>query len=70
MQTFILTDNLIGNNNNSIAHCIFYCTKNINEPEDGFITRAETCHRTKQCKKYTLTKSLIELCLSIYCLYL
>ena len=35
MQTFVLTDNLIGNKNNSIANCIFYLTKKSNQPEDG-----------------------------------
>ena len=35
-----------------------------------YITRAETCRWTKQCKKYTLIKSLIGLWLTIYCLYL
>ena len=26
---------LVGNNNNSIADCIFYLTKKSNQPEDG-----------------------------------
>ena len=26
---------LVGNNNNSIAKCIFYLTKKSNQPEDG-----------------------------------
>ena len=26
---------LVGNNNNSIANCIFYLTKKSNQPEDG-----------------------------------
>jgi len=26
---------LVGNNNNNIANCIFYLTKKSNQPEDG-----------------------------------
>jgi len=26
---------LVGNNNNSMANCIFYLTKKSNQPEDG-----------------------------------
>ena len=34
---------LVGKNNNSLANCIFYPTKKSNQPEDGFITKVETC---------------------------
>jgi hypothetical protein len=30
-----VTRNIVGNNNNSIANCIFYLTKKSNQPEDG-----------------------------------
>ena len=35
MQTFILTDNLVGNKNSSIANCMFDLTKKSNQPEEG-----------------------------------
>ena len=31
----IVIRDLIDNNNNSIANCIFYLTKKSNQPEDG-----------------------------------
>jgi len=31
---YVIRD-LVGNNNNSIANCIFYLTKKSNQPEDG-----------------------------------
>ena len=31
---YVIQD-LAGNNNNSIANCIFYLTKKSNQPEDG-----------------------------------
>jgi len=31
---YVIPD-LVGNNNNSIANCIFYLTKKSNQPEDG-----------------------------------
>jgi hypothetical protein len=31
---YVIRD-LVGNNNNSIANCIFYRTKKSNQPEDG-----------------------------------
>jgi len=31
---YIIRD-LVGNNNNSVADCIFYLTKKGNQPEDG-----------------------------------
>jgi hypothetical protein len=61
---FMFVGDLVGDNNNSIANCIFYLIKRSNQPEDG------SWLEPKQCKKYTLIKSLIELCLAIYFLYI
>jgi len=36
LQIFIyVIRDLVGNNNDSTANCIFYLTKTINQPEDG-----------------------------------
>ena len=32
---YVTTQDLEGNNNNSIANCVFYLTKKSNQPEDG-----------------------------------
>jgi len=42
LQFVYVIRDLVVNNNNSIANCIFYVTKNNNQTEDGS-TRAETC---------------------------
>jgi len=34
IDLYVIRD-LVGNNNNSIANCIFYLTKKSNQPEDG-----------------------------------
>jgi len=38
---YVIRDH-VSNSNSSIANCIFYLTKKSNQPEDGFITRAQT----------------------------
>jgi hypothetical protein len=35
MLKFFVTRDRVGNNNNSIANCIFHLTKKSNQPEDG-----------------------------------
>jgi len=35
LKCLYVTGDLVGNNNNSIANCIFYLTKKSNQPEDG-----------------------------------
>ena len=34
IDLYVIRD-LVGNNNNSIANCMFYLTKKSNRPEDG-----------------------------------
>jgi hypothetical protein len=34
MFIYVIRD-LVGNNNNNIANCIFYLTKKSNQPDDG-----------------------------------
>jgi len=35
LKILYATRDLVGNNNNNIANCIFYLTKKSNQPEDG-----------------------------------
>ena len=35
LRFLYVTRDLVGNNNNNIANCIFYLTKKSNQPEDG-----------------------------------
>jgi len=35
LKTFYVIQDLVGNNNNNIANCIFYLTKKSNQHEDG-----------------------------------
>jgi len=35
LQFLYVIRDLVGNNNSSIANCIFYLTKKSNQPEDG-----------------------------------
>jgi len=35
LKCLYVIQDLVGNNNNNIANCIFYLTKKSNEPEDG-----------------------------------
>jgi len=39
----------VGDNNNSIANCIFYFIKNKESTCSWFIFRAESCRWKKQC---------------------
>jgi len=35
LKFLYVVQDLVGNNNNSIANCIFYLKKKSNQPEDG-----------------------------------
>jgi hypothetical protein len=61
----------VGNNNNVITNCIFYLTKKSNQPEGCSYLEPKHVVERNKCKKYTVIKSLIELCLmTMYYLYL
>ena len=69
LQTVIyVTRDLVGNNNNRIANCVFCLTKKSNQPEDG--SQLEQKHVVERNNvRIALIKSSTELYLTIFCLY-